>query len=94
MNKHTDSFYAHSIPNMPEFPQLQGNIECDVCVVGAGFSGLSSALHLAEKGCKVVVLESAKVGFGHELNPIGTVLAYDDEGKDKGNNDKWAFFDF
>ncbi|QPK06763.1 NAD(P)/FAD-dependent oxidoreductase [Vibrio kanaloae] len=64
MNKHTDSFYAHSIPNMPEFPQLQGNIECDVCVVGAGFSGLSSALHLAEKGFKVVVLESAKVGFG------------------------------
>ncbi|MFA0485735.1 NAD(P)/FAD-dependent oxidoreductase [Vibrio sp. 10N.222.55.B11] len=64
MNKHTDSFYAHSIPNMPVFPQLQDNIECDVCVVGAGFSGLSSALHLAEKGFKVVVLESAKVGFG------------------------------
>jgi gamma-glutamylputrescine oxidase len=49
---------------MPDFPQLQDNIECDVCVVGAGFSGLSSALHLAEKGFKVVVLESAKVGFG------------------------------
>ena len=64
MNKHTDSFYAHSVPNMPDFPQLQDNIECDVCVVGAGFSGLSSALHLAEKGFKVVVLESAKVGFG------------------------------
>ncbi|CAM2928645.1 NAD(P)/FAD-dependent oxidoreductase [Vibrio rarus] len=64
MNKHTDSFYAHSIPDMPEFAQLQDNIECDVCVVGAGFSGLSSALHLAEKGFKVVVLESAKVGFG------------------------------
>ncbi|NVJ67629.1 MAG: FAD-binding oxidoreductase, partial [Gammaproteobacteria bacterium] len=55
MNKHTDSFYAHSVPNMPEYPQLQDNIECDVCVVGAGFSGLSSALHLAEKGFKVVV---------------------------------------
>ncbi|HCE1796984.1 TPA: NAD(P)/FAD-dependent oxidoreductase [Vibrio parahaemolyticus] len=64
MNKHTDSFYAHSVPSMPEYPQLQDNIECDVCVVGAGFSGLSSALHLAEKGFKVVVLESAKVGFG------------------------------
>lgn len=64
MNKHTDSFYAHSVPNMPEYPQLQNDIECDVCVVGAGFSGLSSALHLAEKGFKVVVLESAKVGFG------------------------------
>ena len=64
MNKHTDSFYAHSVLNMADYPQLQDNIECDVCVVGAGFSGLSSALHLAEKGFKVVVLESAKVGFG------------------------------
>ncbi|OIN26917.1 NAD(P)/FAD-dependent oxidoreductase [Vibrio barjaei] len=64
MNKHTDSYYAHSIPNVSEYPQLQDNIECDVCVVGAGFSGLSSALHLAEKGFKVVVLENAKVGFG------------------------------
>ncbi|MEZ9668027.1 NAD(P)/FAD-dependent oxidoreductase [Vibrio breoganii] len=64
MNKHTDSFYANSIDNIVEYPQLQDNIECDVCVVGAGFSGLSSALHLAEKGFKVVVLESAKVGFG------------------------------
>ena len=64
MNKHTDSFYAHSVLNMTDYPQLQDNIECDVCVVGAGFSGLSSALHLAEKGFKVVVLESAKVGFG------------------------------
>ena len=64
MTTHTDSFYANSIPNMPAYPQLQDNIEVDVCVVGAGFSGLSSALHLAEKGFRVAVLESAKVGFG------------------------------
>ncbi len=64
MIKHTDSYYAHSVPNAASYPQLQGDIEVDICVVGAGFSGLSSALHLAEKGFKVAVLESAKVGFG------------------------------
>lgn len=64
MNKHTDSYYAHSIENVSEYPQLRDDIECDVCIVGAGFSGLSSALHLAEKGFNVVVLESAKIGFG------------------------------
>lgn len=63
MNKHTDSFYAHSVPNMPEYPQLQNDIECDVCVVGAGFSGLSSALHLAEKGFKVVCARKRKSGL-------------------------------
>lgn len=64
MNNHTDSYYANSIVSFGNYPQLQDNIECDVCIVGAGFSGLSSALHLAEKGFKVVVLENAKVGFG------------------------------
>lgn len=64
MNKHTDSYYANSIDNMPDYPQLQDHIEADICIVGAGFSGLSSALHLSQKGFKVVVLESAKIGFG------------------------------
>ena len=44
-----------------------------------------SAAILASHGFVVLVPE-----VFHELNPIGTVLAYDDEGKDKGNNDKWA----
>ncbi len=67
MNKHTDSYYAHSIQNVSEYPQLQDNIECDVCVVGAGFSGLSSALHLAEKGFKVVVLENARLALVRQV---------------------------
>ncbi len=49
MNTHTCSYYADSIADMPDYPQLRESIECDVCVVGAGFSGLSSALHLSEK---------------------------------------------
>ncbi len=64
MQQHTESYYAASRNNSREFPQLQKQLRCDVCIIGAGFSGLSSALHLAEKGFHVVVLEAAKVGFG------------------------------
>ncbi|MDO6685680.1 MULTISPECIES: NAD(P)/FAD-dependent oxidoreductase [unclassified Agarivorans] len=64
MLSHTASYYAASANNTRQFPQLQQHIRCDVCIIGAGFSGLSSALHLAEKGFHVVILESVKVGFG------------------------------
>ncbi|GGX82110.1 hypothetical protein GCM10007160_06830 [Litchfieldella qijiaojingensis] len=62
--RHVASYYAASANPSPSRPALEGEIRCDVCVVGAGFTGISSALHLAEKGLKVVVLEAARVGFG------------------------------
>ncbi|CAM3706418.1 NAD(P)/FAD-dependent oxidoreductase [Parendozoicomonas haliclonae] len=64
MQQHTHSYYAASVNNHRQFPALEGELECDVCIVGAGFSGLSTALHLVEKGFRVIVLEAAKVGFG------------------------------
>jgi gamma-glutamylputrescine oxidase len=45
-------------------PALSGTVSADVCVVGAGFTGLSAALHLARAGLKVVVLEARTVGGG------------------------------
>jgi glycine/D-amino acid oxidase-like deaminating enzyme len=45
-------------------PPLERDIRSDVVVVGAGFTGLSTALHLAEKGAKVVVLETEEPGYG------------------------------
>nr|WP_262927409.1 FAD-binding oxidoreductase [Phytohalomonas tamaricis] len=48
----------------PSRPALEGRVETDVCVIGGGFTGISSALHLAERGYRVVVLESVQVGFG------------------------------
>ncbi|SHE64402.1 gamma-glutamylputrescine oxidase [Microbulbifer donghaiensis] len=61
---HPDSYYAASANPAPVYPQLEGTVEADVCVIGAGYTGLSSALHLAERGYKVVVLEAERVGWG------------------------------
>ena len=58
------SYYAASANPAPERPPLAGEVRAEVCVVGAGFTGLSAALELAEKGRRVVVVEAAKVGWG------------------------------
>lgn len=66
MNKptHTSSYYAATANPMTEFPVLEGAQQADVCVIGGGFTGLSSALHLAERGYSVILLEAQKVGWG------------------------------
>ena len=58
------SYYAASANPVPQRPALQDDVETDVCVIGAGYTGLSSALFLLESGFRVTVLEAAKVGFG------------------------------
>ena len=58
------SYYAASANTAPERPALQGEVETDVCIVGAGYTGLSTALFLLENGFKVRIVEAAKVGFG------------------------------
>ncbi|MDN3525562.1 FAD-binding oxidoreductase [Halomonas sabkhae] len=62
--EHVASWYAASANPTPRRPALTGDIQCDVCVVGAGFTGISAALHLAEQGFQVVLLEASRVGFG------------------------------
>lgn len=62
--EHTGSYYAASANPSPDRPALGETIEADVCVVGAGYSGLSTALHLTEKGHNVVLIEGARVGWG------------------------------
>ena len=61
---HVNSYYAATRNHTGDFPTLEELVECDVCVIGAGYTGLSSALFLAEAGYSVTVLEAAKVGFG------------------------------
>lgn len=62
--QHVPSYYADSANSSPERPALCGAVEADVCIIGAGYTGLSAGLHLAEAGFKVVILEQAKVGWG------------------------------
>ncbi|MEO8756653.1 MAG: FAD-binding oxidoreductase [Devosia sp.] len=58
------SYYAASKVLERQPARLEGEVTADVCIVGAGYSGLSAALHLAEKGLRVVVVEGAQVGWG------------------------------
>jgi gamma-glutamylputrescine oxidase len=52
--EHVNSYYASSANQAFSRPPLQTQIDADVCVIGAGFSGLSSALHLAELGYQLI----------------------------------------
>ncbi len=61
---HTRSYYAASVNNNVQRSKLSEDVTADICIVGSGFTGLSSALHLAEKGFKVVVVEGSRIGFG------------------------------
>ena len=58
------SYYAATAAPMPACPPLQGAATADVCIVGGGYTGLSAALHCAQKGLSVVLLEAHKLGFG------------------------------
>ena len=58
------SWYAESAEPLPLQPRAEGALSCDVCVVGGGYTGLSAALHLAERGYDVILLEAQRLGFG------------------------------
>ena len=61
---HADSWYTATANLQLDFPALQGETCTDVCVIGAGYTGLSTALHLRQRGYSVTVLEANKVGWG------------------------------
>lgn len=58
------SLYAATARPAPPTPPLDGDARADVLVIGAGFTGLSTALHLAERGVRVIVLDAAEPGWG------------------------------
>ncbi len=78
MSDHNDlalSLWAATAPPAPEAPALEGERRADVAVVGGGYTGLSTALHLAEAGTDVVVLEAKEPGWGASGRNAGMVIA-------------------
>ncbi|MCX8965807.1 FAD-binding oxidoreductase [Erwinia psidii] len=71
---HVKSYYAATANPHAPWPQLNDSIQCDVCIIGGGFTGLPSALFLTEAGYDVVVLEAARVGFGASGRNGGQVV--------------------
>jgi gamma-glutamylputrescine oxidase len=58
------SYYEATAHRAPRHAELSGSVDCDVCVVGGGIAGCSTALHLAGRGYRVVLLEEHLVGWG------------------------------
>jgi glycine/D-amino acid oxidase-like deaminating enzyme len=69
-----DSLWAAVTPQEPELPELTGTQQADVIVIGAGFTGLSTALHLRESGVDVAVVEAAEPGWGASGRNNGQVI--------------------
>lgn len=70
----THSYYTASAHPSRERPALEGDIDCDVCVIGGGIAGCSSALHLAGQGLSVVLLEQHRIGWGASGRSGGQAL--------------------
>lgn len=70
----SQTFYAATANLEIAQPKLEGEIEADVCVIGGGFAGIATALSLAERNVKVVLLEADRVGSGASGKNGGQVL--------------------
>lgn len=71
---HVDSWYSQSAAPAPEHPRLEGRHTADVVILGAGLTGLSAALELAQAGLDVVVVEARRVGWGASGRNGGQVI--------------------
>lgn len=74
MPPHPPSYYTASARPAPHRRALSGSVDCDVCVVGGGIAGCSAALHLAERGFSVVLLEQHRIGWGASGRSGGQAL--------------------
>jgi len=68
------SYYLATAADAPRRPRLTGDIKADVCVVGGGCTGLSAALHAAQRGLSVVLLEGGRVGWGASGRNGGQII--------------------
>jgi len=74
LQEHTASYYAASANEQAGYPALHGAQSADICVVGAGFTGIATALTLAERGYSVTVVEANRVGWGASGRNGGQII--------------------
>lgn len=95
---HANSYYVATATGMRDFPKLEDSIDCDVCIIGGGFTGISAALNLAERNYSVVLLEANRVGWGasgRNGGQLGTGLGWsqsevEEEFGSETANEFWA----
>lgn len=72
--EHTHSYYAASVNEVTAYPRLTGHRRVDICVVGGGFTGVATALTLAERGYSVALLEANRIGWGASGRNGGQII--------------------
>ncbi|MBC8999424.1 FAD-binding oxidoreductase [Pseudomonas sp. N40(2020)] len=62
--EHARSYYAASARASTPYPMLDGELTADVCVIGGGFTGVNTAIELAQRGLSVILIEARRIGWG------------------------------
>jgi glycine/D-amino acid oxidase-like deaminating enzyme len=70
-----ESYWTFTAPPLPDIDDFGGSERADVAVIGAGYTGLSTALHLAERGVDVLVVDANEPGWGASGRNHGQVVA-------------------
>lgn len=63
---HAHSYYRATANALAERPALGSDLTADVCVIGGGFTGVNTAIELAQRGLSVVLLEARRIGWGRQ----------------------------
>src|SRR5471030_1965512 len=63
-NEHARSYYAASAKKLAPYPTLASDLDAHVCVIGGGFTGVNTAIELAQRGLSVVLIEARRIGWG------------------------------
>ncbi|MBC7212217.1 MAG: FAD-binding oxidoreductase, partial [Pseudomonas sp.] len=58
------SYYSATLNDTTEYPTLKGTVQVDVAIIGGGFTGVATAVELAERGLKVAIVETNRIGWG------------------------------
>lgn len=73
-NEHTESYYAASANWQTGYPRLESELQVDVVIVGGGFSGVSTAVELCERGYKVALVEARRISWGASGRNGGQII--------------------